>query len=120
MWVFSRIGFLSIVQKEGSNDPNALLCVRARFREDIEGFVEEVQRITSEDVGPYHETPQNDYAFRVFLQRPLVMEVVTNLIATLDASNFKESVHGNPIRDEAYYLCWEALYEAQQQARRKS
>lgn len=120
MWIFSRIGFLSIVQKQGSNEPNVDLCVRARFREDIEGFLKEVEKLTGEQVGPYQHTPQNDYAYRAFISRPLVAEVVKNLIATLDVPNFKDSVHGNPTRDEAYYLCWEALYEAQQQARRQS
>lgn len=120
MWIFSRIGFLSIVQKQSSKAPNADLCVRARFREDIEGFLEEVKKITNEPIGPYKETPQKDYAFRTFVPRLLVAEVVKDLVTNLDASNFKESVHGDPIRDDAYHQCWEALYEAQQQAERQS
>lgn len=117
MWIFSRIGFLSIVQKQGSSDPNAELCVRARFREDIENFIGDVKRVTGEDVGAYRETPLSDYAYRVFIRRPLVTAVISNLVETLDASNFKDSIHGNPIRDDAYYQCWDALYDAQHRAK---
>ena len=120
MWIFSRIGFFSIVQKQGSSDPNAELCVRARFREDIESFIAEVKEVTGEDVGAYLENSGSDYAFRVFIRRPLVKTVIANLIETLDASNFKDSIHGNPIRDDAYYQCWDALYDAQHRAGRGS
>ena len=111
---------MSIVQKQGCSEPDAELCVRARFREDIEGFLNEVKEVTGDDVGPYRETPMSDYAFRVFVRRPLVTAVIANLVSTLDASNFKDSIQGNPIRDDAYFACWEALYRAQHRAERES
>ena len=120
MWIFTKIGFLSIVQKQGSSDPNAELCVRSRFQEDIESFIAEVKEVTGEDVGTYLEDSGSDYAFRAFIPRPLVTAVISNLVETLDASNFKDSIHGDPIRDDAYYQCWDALYDAQHRAERGS
>jgi len=78
-------------------------------------FLFAVEEITGTKIENYLEHAGTDYAFRAFIPRPLVSKVITRLVDTLDADNFKNSVHDdNWDREGAYASCWNALYKAQE------
>jgi hypothetical protein len=111
MWIFTKMGFLSIV--EHRDDPGKLM-IRARFREDIE---ELCRRIAAAGGGKqaWQETPEGDYRFRVTCGREIMAKIVEQLVREIDYTNFKNSVHGDPVRDRAYLACWSAMHKAQDQ-----
>jgi hypothetical protein len=55
MWIMTKIGFFSIVEK-----PPGKTCIRARCRKDLENLLEEVLGGAPEII----RTPKNDYAKR--------------------------------------------------------
>ena len=103
MWLFTNHGFLSIVQHLG--DPEKLL-VRARVRKDLEQFIELLNEI-SEEEHPVAEMELADYRFRTFADRDAVAEVFASIARSIEYGNFKNAVHGDPKRDDAYFKVWE-------------
>jgi hypothetical protein len=108
MWVFTKIGFFSAVEDRNNRDG---VLVRARFYEDAQnlktmaaekGFETEVIR-----------SDLADYAFRLRLSKAVWARIVGDLAKDIDYENFKNSVHGDSVRDSAYMRCWSAMYSAQ-------
>lgn len=96
MWVYSKSGFVSIV--EHFNDPD-ILVVRARVLEDLTPFM-------LDGYTPVH-TPANDYAYRLLLPRPHVATVMLTLVSKIDYSNFKGTIK-NKKRHDIYLRVWAA------------
>ena len=109
MWVFSKIGFVSVV---AHRELKGMLLVRARLREDLEHVA---ARLTEAGVtgAECEESPQADYRFRLVCPRAAMAELLKSLTNEIDYDNFKNSVHGNPVRDRAYMSCWSAMHAAQ-------
>jgi hypothetical protein len=108
MWLFTKIGFFSAV--EDYNDKNGLM-VRARFMEDIEKL-----QATLKEKGyqtNIYKTPNNDYLYRLFVPKHIFANILFYITMDIDYGNFKNEVHGDPIRDEAYMECWYAMNDAQ-------
>ena len=84
MWLMTKHGFYSIVQKKKPNE----FHVRARVRKDLENLVERVPLPGAE----IHTTKEADYTFRIVTGKDDVLKVMQFLGDTLDYSNFKNTV----------------------------
>ncbi len=101
MWVFTKHGFVSIVQHR---DIPECMIVRARSPQPLEELWPDHEVITLEDA---------DYRFRILAQRDSVMDVVSDLVGSIDYDNFK-----NECVDDREYLrslgsVWRVMYEYQ-------
>lgn len=105
MWIASKLGFYSIVQKMPGE-----FHVRARVRDDLERL--------RDRVGPdleIFETLDSDYRFRFIVEDPA--GVMLALADSIDYHNFKSQIASDPAqRDKlhAYHNLWGDLYAVQQ------
>ena len=109
MWLYTKYGFFSIVQHK--DDPRKLL-IRARFKEDIQQLAEIIEDATHKPA-EWQETPNADYRYRTTLDRTVFEAIALWMVQSIDYTNFKNAVHGNPVRDRAYIRCWDAMCAAQ-------
>lgn len=102
MWIFLSDAFLSVVA-DRDNPSGPRLLVRARRQGDIERVFPEAE--TFRIAGA-------DYAFRTWLPRQRVAEVMQQQVQAITYPNFKSS-----IRDRAYHdaalSAWSALHRYQ-------
>lgn len=94
MWIALNTGFLSVVQLKDS--PNCLL-VRARVRAHLKTFL-------GKNRAEITETPRNDYRWRTVLSRGEFTRLMADQIASIEYSNFKDSVKDKPLHD--MYMHW--------------
>ena len=84
MWLFSELGFVSVVQYAGKSE---MLLVRGRNWDDI-------TRIAGLCGNPpIKETADSDYRFRFEVTRPVFAAALTDMIERLEYTNFKNVVH---------------------------
>lgn len=104
MWLMTKYGFYSIVQKEPGT-----YHIRARERHDLENLIE---LVPLKKVGLV-ETKLSDYHFRIIVRRDTVLAILAFLGDTLDYDNFKDCIGKTP--DQAhkpYHEVWGVLAEA--------
>ena len=114
MWIFCKHGFFSAVK---DRDHAGNLLVRARFPGDLERLIDSyfeagMAKALKKQI---RETPTADYAYRISLSQPEFASIVASVASEIDYDNFKDSVHGERIRDGAYIRCWFALRDAQEE-----
>lgn len=110
MWLFTKIGFFSVV--ENMHNANEVL-VRSRFREDLEALLSFAGLAMKID-----DRSGTDYGFRVFLPREKWQEIAQRLVEGIDYSNFKDAAHsGNSIKDGALFDVWRVMHRAQEKAK---
>lgn len=107
MWIFSTIGFFSVVQKRGDDQ----LTVRSRFPEDLDLLRERFMP----ELGPTETTPRADYRYRARITHEAFDDGVVRLVAAIDYDNFKSEVsrRQGPERAHIYGDVWSVLYRAQ-------
>ena len=101
MWLMTKHGFYSIVQKERGE-----YHVRARVRKDLENLQERVP-LAGREIQASKET---DYPYRLIVGEAEVLKVLRFLGETLDYSNFKDTVADTPdqaARHDLYAQFWE-------------
>lgn len=115
MWIFTKDGFFSAVEKECSSQE---LMVRSRTREDSENLC----LALGMDKSSIQESMQSDYQFRVCVDRKKFAEYLSNSAMDIHYDNFKSSIHKaiSPERYHAYLEVWSALYRLQQTEKRLS
>jgi len=94
MWLFSKSGFVSIV--EHYQDPD-ILIVRSRVEADLAPFALEGYMI--------EHTPSNDYGYRMFLPRAFVVVTISTMVSKIDYFNFKNTV-ADKQRSKIYMRIW--------------
>lgn len=109
MWIFSKLGFFSIVQHR--HLPGKLL-VRARHRQDLENFVRLLDKI-GDKKHSIQETPDADYRFRALACKRVLAKAMARIGSDIDYPNFKDAVHGDRVRDSAYMRVWRAMADFQ-------
>ena len=97
MWIFSQMGFISIVQHI---DKSNILIVRSRFRGHIERIFPNAHVL---------EDPNRDYRFRAELPAKEVSKVIAGLVSEIDYDNFKNSLDVN---DQGYLNCCIDVYHS--------
>jgi len=102
MWVFTRDGFLSIVEHNLNSN---ILIVRSRFKNHIQKIFGEVN--VEEDAG-------TDYEYRAEIPKEKVAKVMSDLVKDIDYPNFKNELGRLKKIDSPYVRrCW-AVYEVVQ------
>jgi hypothetical protein len=107
MWLFTTIGFFSVVADLAHPDT---LKVRARAREDLEAlrdhYLPDLEIV---------ETGHTDYRFRAFVHRDEWTHAVRALAADIDYPNFKSAVgqRQGAARAKRYAEVWQVMYGLQ-------
>jgi hypothetical protein len=107
MWLYTTIGFFSVVQKslDGQPDDGSLL-IRARANGDLEALREKYMP----ELGEIIYTPHGDYKFRASISHDDFARGLAGLVKDVDYSNFKSEVarkQGNA-RAYVYHNVWAA------------
>lgn len=107
MWLFTPIGFFSIVQKTKTKH----LTVRARVKEDLLALRDRYLPELSEVLA----TPGNDYPFRGTVSHEALARAVGKIVLDVDYSNFKSEVakKQGKAREQCYHQVWAAMLPLQ-------
>lgn len=100
MWLMTNKSFVSIVEHR---DNTNLLCVRGRFKGDVDRFLGDRCEV---------ETPDADYRFRAVATRGDVTDRLAISISEVDYPNFKNSVR-EKWRHDAYLEVWGVMWREQ-------
>lgn len=101
MWLMTKYGFYSIVQKKPDE-----YHVRSRERRDLENLIKGVPLPDSRIV----DTPDADYACRIVTDGATVLAILAFLGRTLDYSNFKGKIATIPDqRHKPYHEVWQVM-----------
>ena len=111
MWIFSKTGFVSIVEhRQGKGE---FLLVRARVAEDIEELFAGLEDGFGHEIDPIKiECDRSaDYWYRAKVRRSIVRDAINRRVRELDYdSHFKEAADkGDTLRHRAYMACWSAM-----------
>lgn len=113
MWIMLNDAFISVVAAQADSlrragiedDPRDWLSVRARKAGHIERVFPKATVMS---------WPGRDYAFRAFVPRWRVMEVIALRVQGIDYPNFKDSVRDRGLHD-AYLDVWSVMWAYQQE-----
>ncbi len=110
MWIVTDRGFYSVVDK---GEPEGMLCVRSRVREDLENLC--LLESMTAYADSIRESALSDYRFRIFVEREDWVKAAADLAREIDYDNFKNAVGARQgkERKNAYTAVWGALYELQ-------
>ena len=122
MWLMTRHGFYSIVQKDDG------IHIRSREREDLERLVAALKARNTVDAGDGYqiqfvdsrypepqilETPTNDYRWRVIIQPGTLGQVMALLGESVTYQNFKAQIDSDPAqRRKPYHAVWDVMARA--------
>jgi hypothetical protein len=107
MWIFTTIGFFSVVAH--ADEPRTVI-IRARAREDLENLRR--QHLPDLEIV---ENVGTDYAFRAFVNRDEWEHATAQMAAAIDYPNFKDAVVAKQGFDRAgfYVEVWETMQRLQ-------
>ncbi len=122
MWIFTRYGFFSAVNaRQGDGkygrliDPDRIMA-RARDR----GHLEALKKRFPDQLGrcDIHDFVGTDYAFRIFVDKPVWSRVVAELAEETDYDNFKSEVaryqgHDGEAYEHSLHEVWSVMYRLQ-------
>ncbi|HSH09294.1 MAG TPA: hypothetical protein VK995_02830 [Oceanipulchritudo sp.] len=107
MWLATKHGFYSIVQKPPGN-----FHVRARVRQDLVNLLTLVQKDLE-----ILDWPAADYRFRIIVTQRDLGEIMAAMALALDYPNFKNQIARTPdqrIKLNAFHEIWAILASLQQ------
>lgn len=108
MWLMTRHGFYSIVDKGEMEG----IQIRARERKDLENLFGD-DRALDYDTHQILETPHNDYRYRVIVNQVRLRSVLHWLGNDIDYPNFKGEIDKRPDqRRKPYHEVWNVLARA--------
>lgn len=111
MWLYTKLGFFSIVHKPPCKKDE--LLVRTRCGEDLETLSKKLSQ-TGNFKGEIIKSTDSDYAYRMVVPRSILAPFVATLVMNLDYANFKATIpYNDELRHEAYFKCWEVMNEWQ-------
>jgi len=110
MWVFSKHGYFSAVEKPGCAPGE--LVIRARCKEDLERL-----KAATGTEAPILKKAGTDYPFRICMNREVWAKFLTGEAMSIDYPNFKDEVLFGKIesprrrkhRHDVYFNVWKAL-----------
>ena len=109
MWVFSRAGFFSAVEK--GNRRGQEVCVRSRVLEDFD----RMRKLYYPEMGAVERTQNTDYPYRIYLSHDAWARVCEKMAKDIDYANFKSMVAQEQGYDRAHLYggVWEVMYGAE-------
>ncbi len=103
MWIMTKNGFLSAVKKT----PGDKITVRARRLDDIE-YAAKCMKVKKKDI---LKNVGTDYQYRIIVSQSDFAKFMEQESLDIDYANFKNaSCLGDKRRHDAYFKCWEALW----------
>lgn len=101
MWLFTTVGFFSIVEKpiEGAKTNAPMLAVRSRVPGDLEALREKYMPELSEPIA----TPSGDYKFRASISHEDFAKGMTKIVSDLHYDNFKSEIGRKQGYKREYY-----------------
>ncbi len=96
MWIFTKHGFYSAVcAKKGEGNPSQpidpdRLMVRARVLGHLEALKERFPDLLGTE--EIHAFPDADYPYRLFVKKPIWVQVLAELAEEIDYGNFKGKI----------------------------
>lgn len=103
MWIFLNNAALSIVADRENEDR---LLVRGRIEGDVDRTFPEAK---------VEHTPQFDYAYRAYIARDVVADVIARNIDSIQYDNFKNSIDPQShYRHAAYLNIWFVMRDYQE------
>ena len=96
MWLFTKLGFFSIVQKP-TDKSDDMVTIRSRVREDLEAL--RTHYLAS--LGPTTQEGGSDYPYRARVKRAHFALALASLANDIDYSNFKSAVAQSQGRERA-------------------
>lgn len=114
MWLFTTLGFFSVV---AHRDDARTVLIRARVREDLEEL--RVRHLPDLEIV---EDAGSDYRYRAFVSRDEWEHAAQGLAACVDYANFKDAVAERQGRDRAdrYLEIWRVMHRLQSSERGNS
>ena len=108
MWIFTPIGFFSVVKTE--HDAEDEVTIRARVRADLEALKPYVASMSE-----IREDRNADYWYRATAKHEDFAEPAAQLVRDIDYSNFKNQVAAKQGYDRSsrYGEVWSVMYELQ-------
>ena len=105
MWLFTKIGFFSAVQKSGTN----CITIRARVRNDLDRLRHEYLPDLSPTVG----NAGTDYPWRATAPHAKFAAALSKMVLDIDYGNFKDEIakRQGKARASRYGKVWSALYD---------
>jgi hypothetical protein len=104
MWIFTRLGFFSIVCANESETSSKLdqtqLMIRSRSRKQLEALK---ARFTELAKYPIKTNTGTDYPCRLIVERGVFEKVMAVLTSEIDYGNFKNAAGAQPGADEYHY-----------------
>lgn len=109
MWVFTPIGFISVVQ---DNTNPEFLVVRSRVRKDLAT----IRRRYFNGMGAIVSNAGTDYPYRAFIAKSDFAVGMTKIVTDIDYTNFKNEVHDHQgeFRANVYGKVWGNLWNLEQ------
>jgi len=109
MWVFSRAGFFSAVEK--GNKKGQEVCVRARVLEDFD----RMRKLYYPEMGLVERSQNTDYPYRIYLSHDAWARVMAAMSKDINYANFKSMVAQEQGYDRAHLYggVWEVMYGAE-------
>jgi 8-oxo-dGTP pyrophosphatase MutT (NUDIX family) len=110
MWLITKFGFFSIVQKPGDAEAG-MLTVRARVRADLEAL----RAAYLPEMGEITENAGTDYRYRACVPHEALAAALQQIVLDIDYGNFKNAVQETqgPKRSHLYHQVWDVLYHLQ-------
>lgn len=108
MWIFTKTGFYSVVQKP-EHKGSSILTVRARSLDDLRAFCQESDTPESR----IRRNTGTDYPYRVTVPRCVFANWLSLQAYNVDYPNFKNLVHSTlgAFRSRIYARVWAILTE---------
>ncbi len=112
MWLFTKIGFFSVVQKPW-DIAQGTLTVRARVRYDLENFRAELAKLYPDvvDLPEIEVDFRADYHYRIQVHKSSAEKIIGELAYGIDYDNFKQMIakEQGEIRAGLYARVWQTL-----------
>lgn len=99
MWIVTRHGFCSVVQKHG----DSFLTVRSRVFEDIDYLAKRIKQMQGY-YPPISKSDHSDYRYRFEINHHVFAQLISALIEEIDYPNFKATQ--KPPRERIYTRVW--------------
>ena len=115
MWIATKIGFYSIVQKQHHLRPNGdkLFVVRTRTFDDLQRLIDVIQPKLKQEI-QIHEYEKSDYPYRIYLDtKEDLSTTLATLSETITYPNFKDEISDSDHQQEkadAYSQLWLNLF----------
>jgi hypothetical protein len=117
MWLFTKVGFFSVVLETYKTKGTPRLVVRARVKADLDAL----RATYAPRLGETVQEPNRDYPYRAFITKKALAGVLERVVEDIDYGNFKNTVRQaqGSAREHLYHEVWAVMNGAEQKLKPK-